>query len=290
MSDSQEGDFRRKWYVERVKRALFAQFDAYLVAGERHVAYARKLGAPEELIFTKYDVVDNEFWAARADEVRRNETEWRGRLNLPGHFFLTSSRLVEKKNVSGLLCAYRQYLSAASAGAWPLIIVGDGHLRSQLERERDELHLEGHVEFRGYLSAEELAPFYALASVFILASSHSEQWGLVVNEAMASGTPALVSDVCGCVPDLVREGVTGYSFAPDDEAGLARLLQSCSGGVFDLAAMGAAAAGRVSEYSPEAFARNALAASAAAMERSARRGRMRLLPRLTVSLVSATRS
>jgi 1,2-diacylglycerol 3-alpha-glucosyltransferase len=54
-----------------------------------------------------------------------------------------------------------------------------------------------------------------LASAFIQAST-TEQWGLVVNEAMASGLPVLVSERCGCAPDLVKNGVNGYTFDPYD--------------------------------------------------------------------------
>jgi glycosyltransferase involved in cell wall biosynthesis len=54
--------------------------------------------------------------------------------------------------------------------------------------------------------------------------SFSEPWGLVVNEALAHGCPAVVSESCGCVPELVIDGVSGYSFTAGDVAGLQRTL------------------------------------------------------------------
>jgi glycosyltransferase involved in cell wall biosynthesis len=42
--------------------------------------------------------------------------------------------------------------------------------------------------------------------------SHSEPWGLVINESLSYGCPVVVSSACGCVPNLVLDGVTGYSF------------------------------------------------------------------------------
>jgi 1,2-diacylglycerol 3-alpha-glucosyltransferase len=66
--------------------------------------------------------------------------------------------------------------------------------------------------FKQYL---ELPLSYGLAQAFILAST-TEQWGLVVNEAMASGLPVLVSDCYGCARDRVQHGVNGYTVEPRD--------------------------------------------------------------------------
>ena len=56
---------------------------------------------------------------------------------------------------------------------------------------------------------------YGLASAFVHPST-TEQWGLVVNEAAAAGLPLIVSERCGCAPELVRQGVTGFLFDPYD--------------------------------------------------------------------------
>jgi 1,2-diacylglycerol 3-alpha-glucosyltransferase len=289
MSESQEGDFPRTWYVEKVKRLIIKQFDALLVGGERHVRYAEKLGVDPNVILTRYDVVDNDFWANQAKNVRSQAEMWRRRLHLPAHFFLSSCRLVEKKNVAGLLRAYKSYAGTEQDAAWPLIIAGDGPLMSELEGLRQGLNLEKMVEFRGYMSAEQLAPHYALASVFVLASSHSEQWGLVVNEAMAAGLPVLVSEICGCVPDLVKVGMTGFTFLPSDENQLVQLLSVFSRGTVDLTTMGEAAVAEVASYSPQNFARNALRAAEVAAERGAARLRSSREAEVALSLVTWAR-
>jgi glycosyltransferase involved in cell wall biosynthesis len=54
--------------------------------------------------------------------------------------------------------------------------------------------------------------------------SHSEPWGLVVNESLSYGCPVVVSNVCGCVPDLVIDGVTGYSFEVGNVGALAAAM------------------------------------------------------------------
>jgi glycosyltransferase involved in cell wall biosynthesis len=65
-----------------------------------------------------------------------------------------------------------------------------------------------------------------LAKAFVHAST-TEQWGLVVNEAIASGVPVIVSERCGCVPELVQGN--GFTFDPTNEPELtARLLEMAS--------------------------------------------------------------
>jgi len=265
MSESQAGDYRRTSAKEWIKRRLIASFDAALVGGSPHVAYALELGLPAERVFTGYDAVDNDFWAEWAARVYSDAVGWRRRLNLSEQFFVTASRLVPKKNVAGLLRAYAHYVQQTSTPAWPLLIVGDGPLRSQLEQLAAQLNLQGLVRFTGYLAANDMAPIYALASAFILASSHSEQWGLVVNEAMAAGTPVLVSQICGSAADLVVDGETGFKFDPASEEALVRLLVGCSEGRFDLKCMGHAAQQRVARFHPEVFAENCFSAARAAI-------------------------
>ena len=56
--------------------------------------------------------------------------------------------------------------------------------------------------FAGFLNQTEISQAYVAADCLVLASDHAETWGLVVNEALASGLPCLVSDACGCAEEL----------------------------------------------------------------------------------------
>ena len=71
------------------------------------------------------------------------------------------------------------------------------------------------THFAGFKNQTELPAYYAAADLLALPSV-SETWGLVVNEAMACGTPAVVSAAVGCAPDLIEEGVTGATFPVGD--------------------------------------------------------------------------
>ena len=78
----------------------------------------------------------------------------------------------------------------------------------------------------GFVNQSELPAVYASADLLVLPSDSQETWGLVVNEAMACGIPAVVSDVVGCGPDLVEAGRTGETFAFGDTAALAAAIRS----------------------------------------------------------------
>jgi len=86
----------------------------------------------------------------------------------------------------------------------------------------------------------------------VLPSSGAETWGLVINEAMACGVPAVVSDAVGCGPDLVEPGVTGACFLLGDIAGLAKAIETVLS--LDTTPTRARVQERIAAYSPAAAA------------------------------------
>jgi glycosyltransferase involved in cell wall biosynthesis len=105
-----------------------------------------------------------------------------------------------------------------------------------------------------------LPAWYAHAGAFILPST-SDQWGLVVNEAMASGLPVLVSSRCGCAPDLVAEGRNGFTWDPADAAALTGLLERVSRlHPREREELGQRSQEMIAAFSPGSFARGLIAA------------------------------
>ena len=96
-----------------------------------------------------------------------------------------------------------------------LDIVGSGVLSGEIRERVIWLGLESAVEFLGTKSPEEIGQ-HLMRSAALVLPSHREPWGLVVNEALSYGCPVVVSNICGCVPELVRGGITGYSFPMGD--------------------------------------------------------------------------
>jgi glycosyltransferase involved in cell wall biosynthesis len=217
MSESARQDEPRTWWKEVIKRRIVGLYSAALVGGQRHVDYLVELGMPRECIFTGYDVVDNAYFCRRAEEVRGQKSEVRKKYGLPENYFLASARFIEKKNLPTLIrayAAYRQKSDARGNPPWDLVLLGDGPLREALNSQLSTFNLHRHVHLPGFKQYQELPVYYALARAFVHPST-TEQWGLVVNEAIACGLPVIVSERCGCVPELVQDN--GFTFDPFNE-------------------------------------------------------------------------
>jgi 1,2-diacylglycerol 3-alpha-glucosyltransferase len=264
MSESQASDAMRRWPREVVKQCVISLCSAGLVGGAAHVDYLAGLGMSREHIFTGYDVIDNDYFARHAEIARQNAARLRAQLNLPERYFLACSRFIAKKNLSRLLSAYRDYRRSAGPDAWKLVLLGDGPLKPQLLTQIQQLGLVSDVLLPGFKQYDELPTYYGLAGAFVHASA-PEQWGLVVNEAMACGLPVLVSERCGCAPDLVADGKNGFAFHPLHVSALARLLQRVAGSECDRAAMGAAGREIIARWSLKTFAANLKNASETAI-------------------------
>src|SRR6266581_8059250 len=224
MSESARQDEPRTWWKEMIKRRVVGVYSAALVGGQRHVEYLVELGMPRDRIFTGYDVVDNAYFRRRAEEVRSQKSDVRKQYGLSENYFLASARFIEKKNLPTLIrayAAYRQKSEASGNPPWDVVLLGDGPLREALKSQLSTLNLHRHVRLPGFKQYDELPVYYALAKAFVHAST-TEQWGLVVNEAIASGLPVIVSERCGCVPELVQDN--GFTFDPTNEHELASRL------------------------------------------------------------------
>ena len=300
MSESSRQDESRTWWKEAIKRRIAGLYSAALVGGQRHVEYLAELGMPRERIFTGYDVVDNHYFHQKAQEIRSQSSsasakatadrEVRQKYALPENYFLSSARFIEKKNLPRLIRAYAEYRRRSSAFAnqpshkatadrevtdrksdvssskacWDLVLLGDGPLRQAINNQLSTLNLNEHVHLPGFKPYNELPGYYAFANAFVHAST-SEQWGLVVNEAIASGLPVIVSNRCGCAPELVNGN--GFTFDPTNEDELAtRLLEMASLSDQERQHLGDNSYRIAANFAPERFGEGLERAASVAME------------------------
>lgn len=248
MSATKNDDFQRIWWRETIKSIGIKQFDAALVGGVPQRRYLLKLGLPHDAIFTGYNVVNNDiFSAAKYEYIKSTPLEY--------PYFLSINRFVPKKNLINLIDAYANYYLKSPKEAWHLVLCGSGELRIEIEDLIKKLGLSSVVHLPGFLQQDQLLPYFAHAKCFIHASVQ-EQWGLVVNEAMAAGLPVLVSNRCGCFEDLVKEGINGFGFNPEDQQQLTNLMLKMSYGEVDLEAMAQAGLNHIQNYSPDYFAQS----------------------------------
>jgi 1,2-diacylglycerol 3-alpha-glucosyltransferase len=251
MCETARSDRKRVWCKEVTKRVLVRLlFDGAIAGGKRQVRYLRELGFAPERIARAYDVVDNGFYAAAVSRARAAiDPEEMG---LPKDYFLFAGRLAPEKNVAGLLRSFVEY--CATGGSWSLVLAGDGPLRNELREQARSAGVAGRVQFVGLKDSHELATLYTFARCFVLASV-LEPWGLVVNEAMASGLPVIVSNRCGCADDLVEHGANGFIFDPAREDELtARLHRVSTLNKIQLARMGERSKEIIAGYSLETWA------------------------------------
>jgi len=280
MSESAGQDEARIWWKEMIKRRIVDFYSAALVGGQRHVEYLVELGMPRDRIFTGYDVVDNAHFARRALEIRNSKSEIRTKYGFPENYFLASARFIEKKNLTRLIRAYAEYRDRSQGtgvtdpgyngdAPWDLVLLGDGPLRATINTQLSTLNLHSHVHLPGFKQYDELPVYYALANAFVHAST-TEQWGLVVNEAIASGLPVIVSERCGCAPELVQGN--GFTFDPMDEHELASLLfKMATLSDDERKRLGDASYSIAAEFSPDRFGEGLERAARMAMELAAKR-------------------
>lgn len=215
--DSTGRDRPRRLLTSLPKRVFFSLCDGYFGFGERSREYLMSLGAKRERIFIPCQAA-----ALPRSFVPENALGDRLSARKDGQpVFLFVGRLSHEKGVDALIDAFAAVRRSIPEAR--LRIVGTGTLGEQLQKTVNDNGLADAVTFVGSLQDEGLSREYFGATCMVL-PSFSEPWGLVVNEALNHGCPAVVSDNCGCVPELVIDGVTGYAFRSGDAASLHRTM------------------------------------------------------------------
>ena len=257
MSESKWDDEPRQWWKELIKSWLYIRkYNTALVGSQSHKDYLTKLGLSSRKIFFGYDVVDNNYFDQAASRAKHNPDDARKRqLNIPVKpYFLAATRFIKRKNVVRLIEAFGTYCQEVNQEeVWDLVICGSGPEESKIRQVIQDNHLENKVHLPGFITYDSLGDWYGLANAFIHPALQ-EQWGLVVNEAMAAGLPVLVSNRCGCFDELIIEGVNGFGFDPENSRQLTNLMVTVSSPSCDRENIGKAALKHIQNFAPERFA------------------------------------
>jgi glycosyltransferase involved in cell wall biosynthesis len=241
-----------------IKRNFFKKCDGFVVPGTSAKRYAGQMGASEKKIFIAPNAIDNDLFSSLASAARKN-LNLRKQLGLPPRYFLCVARLIESKGIFDLLRAYSR-LGQQVRSEVGLVIVGHGPLRNELERLAHTIS-PGMVHVPGFVHREELAGYYALAECLVF-PTHSDTWGLVVNEAMACGLPVICSAVAGCAADLMKNN--GRVVAPHDISELSRTMEELASDSPAREGMSRQSRAIIRHYSPEQCARSIAEAAIAA--------------------------
>jgi glycosyltransferase involved in cell wall biosynthesis len=231
----------RSWPLALTYRLLLSWVDVGLPVGKTNREFYLRNGVASAKLVDSPHYVDNDYFAGHADQLHSRRLELRRQWSIPSESFcfLFAGKLQPKKRPLDLLIAL-QLLARASLPVSPhLLMVGTGPLEAECREFVATQRLP--VSFTGFLNQSAIPAAYAVTDCLVLPSDHGETWGLVVNEAMACGLPAIVSDLVGCAADLVRQGSTGLIVPFGDRHALAAAMAQLARDPAATAAMGARA-------------------------------------------------
>lgn len=198
---------------------LLRQFNAALYVGQRSRAYYRYYRYPENRLFFSPHCVDNKWFAERATVDAGQALRLELGIGPDEKVVLFAGKLVPFKRPLDVVDAgaalRRQGMKAR------VLVAGTGPMEEQMRHRAEALGVPMH--FLGFRNQTQMPAAYAAADVLVL-PSESETWGLVANEALACGRPIVVSDACGCAPDLAGDGIAGRVFSQGDVRELAETL------------------------------------------------------------------
>ncbi len=247
---------------------LFRRTAAFLAIGTANRGFLRHYGVADRATFDVPYCVDNDFFLA-ARERLPHKSELKRELGLDPDLpvIVFSGKLIDRKRPLDLVAAFAR-LEAAGAG---LLLIGDGPLRGEIERTIAAQRLRN-IRITGFKNQTELPRCYGAGDIFVLPSAF-ETWGLVVNEGMLFGMPALATDMAGCAQDLIEDGATGYVYPAGDIARLTARLQELVRDAARREAMGKQAEQRVRKLSYAACTRGILQALEAGARKPASHAR-----------------
>jgi glycosyltransferase involved in cell wall biosynthesis len=240
-----------KWPLKRIALGqLFSRVDRFLCIGTANRRLYRTFGVPHSRLYHAPYAVDNQRFAQQAEVLRPQRRELRRYWGIQDDAFcvLFCGKFIEKKRPMDLVQAARLLKSDGRLPHIHLLFVGSGELggslRAACQVVYDAEQSSGPMtrspgppagdaapsaSFGGFLNQTEISRAYVAADCLALPSDHGETWGLVVNEALASGMPAVASTSCGCTEDMLPVASGTRGFATGDTRALADDLKSVQG-------------------------------------------------------------
>jgi len=194
--------------------ALFKKIDRFLYIGEANRRLYERYGVSREQLYSAPYGVDNERFARQAKELLPQRTEIRRRWKIPEEAFciLFAGKFIPKKRPFDLVESVCNGHLRRPSRPIHLLFAGSGELGRKLRQtccvvfDAEKMSEGGEgptASFVGFLNQTEISKAYVAADCLVLPSDHRETWGLVINEALASGIPCAASDACGCAEDLI---------------------------------------------------------------------------------------
>lgn len=202
-----------KRLVKRITHtSMLRVFDTSLYVGQRNRDYYLHYGYPEPRLFHSPHAVDTERFSQTASSEARLGLRSALKVGSDVRLVLFAGKLVSFKRPLDAVAAV--HLLRQRGIKAELLIAGSGELGDALHTRARELSVP--INDLGFRNQTEMPAAYAAADALVLPSTARETWGLVCNEALACGTPIVISDQVGCAPDLAVDGHVGRPFRMGD--------------------------------------------------------------------------
>lgn len=205
------------YYSKYILSKVLGVFDFYLALSSPARENLVNLGIEKEKITVLPNVIDVEQFQASITQSQQESLREKWELPDSG-VVLYVGNLEFNKGVQHLIRA----VSTVNASCH-LLIIGDGPYRSKLESLAQKSN-QNNVTFTGKLPNSVLPNYYALSDVFVL-PTHGDTWGLVVNEALACGTPVISTTAAGVSGELLQHEENGFVIPPKDPESLADFIE-----------------------------------------------------------------
>ena len=206
-------DRKRNVFIELIKVILLYPYMGALCSGPSSADYIKFLGFRRRPVINfGFNTSDLGRYKNTCDNVKKNK-----------NYLLFIGRMSEKKNISFLLDVYSEYAKKLGHKALPLRLAGDGPNKEKYMKKAIDLGLNS-VSFLGTLSDKDVAKELSNAKSLLVPSLY-EEWGIVVNEAIALSVPVIVSEHVRSREVLIKQFVNGIFLEPDNYYGWVKSLE-----------------------------------------------------------------
>jgi glycosyltransferase involved in cell wall biosynthesis len=203
--DAKPSQIKRNFVVQWVKDLITKQIDGLWLPSKDYDEAYEKFIDKNSIVFYGYNCIDNDLF------------RYKEKRSIDFTTVICVARLVPIKNIDYLLRAWK--LIEKRRPNYRLVIIGDGPEFVNLNELTLNMGLKT-IVFLGAVNNSDIPTYFYNSSAFVLPSL-SESWGLVVNEAMASGLPLLISNKINAANTLLKEGVNGFGFEPSNVKSIA---------------------------------------------------------------------
>lgn len=208
------------WYITLQRKFFNCFITAYLVNGTETIKYLKSIGVKDNKIHLAGMSADTKIKEhvskLSPTEIHNIEKEYNKIQN--GLLYLYVGRISYAKGADRLIEAWERHSKKYPNDT--LIMAGDGELLNKYQDYKiKNLQLLGRVEY------DSIYKLYAIADVFVIATMQ-DNWSLVVPEAMSCGIPVATSIYNGCHTDLIKEGITGFTFDPQNKDEIIKVLDN----------------------------------------------------------------